>query len=301
MCRRCVSILLLLFPLLVAACSSKDDAESSVPPMLEPVGDDILVSSVEKVDTSAGALTERIVIKDASLDLIVDDPAASLTTIRHMAEEMGGWVVNSTSNKITQPSGEGGTRVSVTIRVPSERFQDAIDRIKALAISVEAESSTGQDVTQEFTDLNSQMINWQSAESQLQELMDRAENVEDILEIHNELVRVRGEIERIRGRLKFIEETSAFSSIRVNMQPNIGDAASHVRSERWKPLETAEQALDVLLAILQFLGDLVIAVVIVLFPLLLIIGVPGWLIVRFVRRMGWFQASITVDETETLK
>lgn len=225
---------------------------------------------------------QRIILRNATLSIVVNDPAATLSSISGMAEAIGGWVVNSTTSRVVMASGEEVKRGSITIRVPVERLDEALEQIKSGAGKVNSENVTGQDVTQEYTDLTSQLTNLEAAEKQLRSIMEQAEKTEDVLSVYNELVRVRGEIETTRGRIQYYDQAAAFSSISVDIIPEAIEAPIQIAG--WSPGRTAEEAIAALINILRSLADVLIIVVIVGIPLALIVGIPAWFITRAVRR-----------------
>ena len=227
---------------------------------------------------------ERIVLKNAMLTLVVEDAEASLQAITQLAETMGGWVVSSNSSKAVTPAGREVIQGTINIRVPSARFNEAVSQIKVGALSVDSENVTGQDVTQEYVDLSSQLNNLQAAEAQLQAIMEGARNTDDVLTVYNELVRVRGEIETTQGRIRYYDESAAFSSISANLIPEAIETPIQVAG--WSPGRTAENALATLINILRSIADLLITVLVLVVPLVLIFGIPGFLLYRTLARRG---------------
>jgi hypothetical protein len=228
------------------------------------------------------ALERRIVLKNASVQLVVKDTAENLASIASLATKLGGWVVNSNSY---QNAGRGGTKLtygSITIRVPAEKLDEAMQQIKTGAESVTAENVTGQDVTQQYTDLTSQLTNLQAAEEQLRKIMDAAVKTDDVLAVYKQLVDVRGRIEVIKGQIKFYDESAAFSSITISLTPSEADQPLQIGG--WQPGATIKNAVTALVNALQGLADVLIWLVLVALPLLLILGIPGLLIYRVVRR-----------------
>lgn len=231
----------------------------------------------------------RLVIKDASVSLQIEDTAAALENITVMAEGMGGWVVNSSSNQYNAWNGDLLTRGSITIRIPSDQFSDVLSQVRELGLKVLSEQISGQDVTAEYTDIQSQVRNLQVAEAQLQEIMDTAVNVSDVLSVHNRLIEVRSQIETLQGRSNYLQQASAFSTIRVELspvEPERPDEESESRVDRndkWNPGETVENAFEVLIAGLQIGVDGLIWVAICGLPFA-IIAVPSWLGYRAYQR-----------------
>ena len=118
---------------------------------------------------------DRKIIYTVSLDLIVEDTEAAFKEVQRLAEEMGGFVAQS--NMWRQ---EDHPRGSLTVRVPAEALDEALDKFKALAVDVESQSKDSQDVTEEYVDLEARLENEQRTERELQELLEtRSESGQD--------------------------------------------------------------------------------------------------------------------------
>ena len=227
--------------------------------------------------------TERIVIQTASLTLVVADPASRVSEMRRMAEDMGGFVVSSYVYK-TAYGIEGLTadQATVTVRVPAERLQDALEQIKAGAVEVRAENVSGEDVTQQYTDLQSRLRNLEAAEAQLLDIMEGAIKTEDVLAVYNQLVQVRGEIESVRGQIQYYSESAAFSAVSAELIPD--EAAQPIETGIWNPQGTVKVAVEALLRALQNIADAAIWIALYVLPVaLLVFGLPLLVIVLIVR------------------
>ncbi len=236
---------------------------------------------------------DRIVIRNANLALVVSDPAESVDEIGRMAEEMGGFVV--ASNVFQSTFGTGNIvadQASITIRVPSERLDEALDRIKDEATEVRSENVSGQDVTQEFTDLQSRLTNLEAAEEQLREIMASATKTEDVLRVFDDLRRVREEIEVTKGRIQFLDQSAKLSAISVDLIPDV--AAQPIQIGGWSPTGTAKNAIEALIRTLQVLANAGIWIALYVLPVLIVlsavpIAVAAWIIRR--RRRSKEEAS----------
>ncbi len=246
---------------------------------------DIASSTIE---TSA----ERMVIQNADLAIIAEDPAQSMDEIGKMAESMGGFIVESYLYQQTLNSGAQVPHATITIRVPAEKLEEALSQIKAGAVDVESANISGQDVTSQYTDLASRLKNLEAAEAQLQEIMDEAKRTEDVLDVFNELVAVREQIEIIKGQMKYYEESAALSKITVGITAD--EAAQPIQVGGWQPSGVAKEAIEVLIKTLQFLVNIGIWVVLCVLPIGLLIGLPLYFIVRAVMRKR--RKSKSVDE-----
>jgi hypothetical protein len=235
----------------------------------------VLVSNV--------AAVERVVIQTANLMLVVPDPAASADEIANLATEMGGFVVSSNVSRTTYADiGVTADQGSIQIRVPAERLQEALERIKSGATEVRGENISGQDVTQEFTDLQSSLRNLEAAEEQLLEIMGSATKTEDVLRVFETLRQVRQEIEITTGRIQYLSESASLSSISVELIPDA--AAQPLQIGGWRPEGTAREAFTALIRALRFLGEAAIWTGICVLPVTLILGVPTYFAGRTILR-----------------
>ena len=180
---------------------------------------EIIVQTPPTAPTSPGvdsdeALTgERMIVRTGNMALIVEDVALTVAQITELANSYGGYVVSSNSWR------EGERLMgNITIRVPVERFDGAIGALRQMAVEVSSESTSGQDVTEEYVDLEASLRVLEATEAQLLELMKKAEEVEDILDIQRELSRTQDEIERTKARMQYLERTAAMSLISISLQ-----------------------------------------------------------------------------------
>ena len=229
---------------------------------------------------------ERIVIKNADLSIVVVDPVASMDVISLMAEEMGGFMVNSNTYKTTTRSGLEVPNASITVRVPADKLDEALVYIKALVedqeLDILNETVSGQDVTSEVTDLESRLRNLQAAETQLLEIMDNAYSTEDVINIFRELTSIREEIEVLQGQIKYYRESASLSAISVSLQAK--KALEPISIAGWQPGVEAQRALQALVEGGQALANILIWMAIFVLPLAAVIALPIFFIVKAVRK-----------------
>lgn len=227
--------------------------------------------------------TERMVIFNANLSIAVNDPDASMKKVSRLAEEMGGYVVSANLYQKYLDNGVQVPQASVTIRVPAEKLQDALEMIKAETDQpVISENVSSQDITSEYTDLGSRLRNLEATEVQLMEIMDRATKTEDVLSVFNQLNQVREQIELIKGQMKYYEQSAALSSISVELIPN--EAVQPLTIGGWQPVGVAKDALQTLIGALKFLANAAIWIILFILPVLAIVLAPPILIIRAVLR-----------------
>lgn len=230
---------------------------------------------------------KRLVIKNARLTVIVNDPVASLNTISKMADDLGGFVVSANLNHIQISSGAEVPHGSITIRIPAEKLTEALERIEAESEQPPQDKTIeSQDVTSEYTDLQSRLRNLEDAEEQLRKIMDNAFSTDDVLSVYNQLVQVREQIEVIKGQIKYYEEAAALSAISVELMANA--AVQPLKIGGWQPMGVMKDAVQALFNALKFLANAFIWILIFVIPILLVIYLifilPLTAIIRFLRK-----------------
>lgn len=223
----------------------------------------------DSVTNSTGETVERLVIKNADLSISVDEPLTKMDQVMALAGEMGGFVVSSNLYYRTLDNGAEVPVGDVAIRVPSTRFDEALTTIKAGVGQVLRENVSGQDVTQEYTDLRSRLTNLQATEAELQRIMEDAVRTEDVLQVYNQLTNIREQIEVIKGRMQYFEQSASFSLINVNIQAD--EAVQPLSIGGWEPVGVAKDAIQALINTFKVIANAVIWLVIYVLPLLLLI------------------------------
>jgi len=239
-------------------------------------------SNLANYNTTAQT-TERIVIKNATLSIVVSDPAKAMDAISQLADEMGGYIVSANLYQSKLDSGASVPRASVKIRVPAERLTEAMNRIKAQSDRIPiSENIESQDVTSDYTDLQSRLRNLENTEAQLTKIMDSATKTEDVLSVYNQLVPVREQIEVLKGQIKYYDESAALSAISTELIANA--AVQPLTIGGWQPVGVAKSAVQALINTVTFLANAAIWVVILVLPVLLILFAVIFLPLRFAWR-----------------
>ena len=159
-----------------------------------------------------GVQLERKIIKSAYLRVEVKDIQAADNQLVTLVDRLNGFISNSRRWEINQRQFS-----SFTLRIPVDDFTQVISQIEALG-EVKDRSLHGHDVTEEYIDINSRMQNLTLQEDRYRELLKRAVEVEDILQIERELERVRSTIESFEGRLEYLDDQVGLSTINVEFR-----------------------------------------------------------------------------------
>ena len=266
-------------PAMVAPAESAMSAPAA-PPALAPQGGITSTNS-----SSQDAAVKRIVIKNATLSIVVKDPALSITAISEMAESMGGFVVSSNVSTAQGKDGVTYPQAAITIRVPAGQMTLVLTRIKAQAADASTgvldEQVSGSDVTKEYTDLQSRLTNLQNASDQLTAIMAKGSKTEDVMSVYNQLTQVNEQIEVIKGQIKYYDEASNLSEISVTLKSV--DSVKPISVAGWQPVGVARDAVQALLNTLQLLTNIVIWLALYVLPTLLVIALLITLLVLLVR------------------
>lgn len=228
----------------------------------------------------------QMIMMNANLEIAVDDPSISLTDIQKLAREFGGFTVYSNLYKTQTSNGSEVFEATATIRVPAERLDEAMTKIKALTGDAKKytlnENVSGQDVTKEYTDLKSRLRNLEEADAKLSEFYENAANTEEALSIYTQKMQVTEQIELIKGQIKYYDESVSTSAITVTIRSKQSIAPLTVAG--WKPSGVAKDALEALLKFGKGLVNFLIWLGLYILPIILVIGLPVYFLVRWLMR-----------------
>ena len=253
LCRVSMLIMLSLLLVLITGCAAKEVAPPAPPPSPGIVreytgGDRPQVAEGKPGEVDA----DRRIVRRGYMTLEVEDISQAISDIAAVATELGGYVVSSRKR-----GDENATHGRISIRVPADRFDEALDKLRKLAVNVPDESTESQDVTEEYTDLKAQLRNLEATEAQYLELLKKAKTVEDTLKVYQALSSVRGEIERVKGRIQYLERTSDMALIEINLQ-----RTKPLGQPGWSALKTLESAVRGLAILGRVLADVAIWLVV---------------------------------------
>ena len=309
-------IILFLLAVLITACGQSAPQEMTVSQAALPAAPDMAMEMAVEMEESAAGLAyrddakfgedvefaqagaqPRLIIRTADMSIIVTDTEQAMTGIAQMAEDNDGWVVSSNVFQFDETAKTG----NMMVRIPAEGFQSFIDAVQLMSVEVTRISTSGQDVTEEYVDLSARLANLEATADRVRAFLDETKNVEEALAVNQELSRLEGEIEVLKGRIKYLEQSSAFSTVTVDLTPDV--LSQPIEVGGWRPQGVAKSALESLIAALQTLVDITIWLLIFLLPVLLIIALPIWLLVVLVRR--WrrrrkAKRSATQEESQEL-
>ena len=267
----------LLLALVPVACSgSNDDSGGSA------AAETGAADSAQSEEAASGGDGEAVpasqevpgvapkVIQTASLSLSVakGEYEESVSEARSVAARLGGFVVSSetTRARANQP-----LRGSLTIRVPSRRYAEAMAALSGLG-RIESENEGSEDVSAEYVDLQSRARHLEAVERQLLELLDRADTVAAALAVQGQLSQTQLELEQTRGRIRYLDNQTSYATIALQLRER---GVVQATGGGWGIVDAWRDGARAFLR--------VVVVVATMAPLLLL-ALLGWAGVRFVRR-----------------
>jgi hypothetical protein len=196
----------------------------------------------------------RKVVKTANLGLRSEEVRQSAAQAQQVAAAAGGTVFSSQVYR-----SEDSVTAQLILSVPSEEFERVLDELRGLGEKVTTDTVSGQDVTEEYVDLQSRERNLRATEESLLGLYNKAESVEEALSIQRELTNVRGEIELVQGRIKYLDQHTAYSQITLDIQPVTSPPPP---KPAWNPGDVAAHAWTASLGILQAIATALISAIV---------------------------------------
>jgi len=199
---------------------------------------------------------DRNLILTAKIDMRSKDPWATSDRAQAIASGLGGDVLNLSQ------SGTADTRsASLTIRVPSSRFGDALQALKSLDGEIQTSGVSAQDVTDQFVDLQARLTAKQAEEQRYIAILNRANTIDEILKVDASLGSVRTQIEQLTAQINSIKGRTEFSTISMSIS-TLTALPGDTTSKAWDPAKTVGRALAALGAMLQVFADVVIWLVV---------------------------------------
>lgn len=218
-----------------------------------------LLSCGRESESPSPKLGGRHIVHTAALSGEVESLKEAEAQLRSVAEAVGGFVSDSIATN---------DELTVTVRVPDARLVEAMERLAALSTRISSKRVSGDDVTTEFVDLTSQQKNLTAARERLAELLGRAVNATEALEVNRALTEVQGQLEQVQGRLVVMDSKLKLATVVVTFVPRVSMG-------EWRPLEVAGNSVAALGLLLKVIANLAI-VVLVFSP----IWVPVVLLIR---------------------
>jgi hypothetical protein len=227
----------------------------------------------------------KMVIKDAQLDILVQNTDIAIAQVNQLTADYDGYIIS------TQSHYENGFKhATIRLGIPSAAFETVLNQLRDLGLKVIQESASGEDVSNEYVDLQSKLTNLEATAARIREFLNNAKTIEETLTISAQLAELEGQIEQVKGQMRYYEGRSAYSTVTVNLVPEyptptptltptpVPPTPTPTPAPGWNAGDTFEDASEVLVNMTQSTVDLLIWFGMVLLPIIVVIGLIVWII-----------------------
>ena len=233
---------------------------------------------------------QRMVIYNAEMDIRVDNFEKARNALEQKAKEYKGYIVQSNSNRYDGEQQSG----TMTFRIPQEHFNAFLSDAEGLSVQVNNRHVSGQDVTEEYVDLESRLKSKKAVEARLLDFMQQAQKTEDLLKISSDLADVQEQIEQIAGRKKFLENQTALSTVTITLQENEVNVPK-IDNDNLNTWQKIKKQFADNINILLAAGSGIIVFLVGNLPILMLVGAIVAAIIYFVRKKAGSRQSNNVD------
>lgn len=174
-------------------------------------------------------VSDRLVIQESDLSLLVKDVRQTVNQILDYAVQNGGYMVSSSLN---QP--EEAPFATVVVRVPADQLDQILEQYRSLAIKVSSENLSGRDVTDEYLDINTRLERLRKTQAKFEQLLDQATNFDQILRANQEIINLQNQIDQLIGRQQYLEQTSQLARLTIYLSTD-ELALPYTPSETFRP------------------------------------------------------------------
>jgi Domain of unknown function (DUF4349) len=241
---------------------------------------DVAENTVKEEKKENNFDSDRMVIYTANLSIQVSDYDETVKLVQKKLENLHGYVVQSHSYSVDDGETVEGT---ITVRIPQESFHLFLESVEGGSTKVLDRSISGQDVTEEFVDLESRLKSKQVVEKRLLEFMEKAEKTDDLLKISNDLAAVQEEIETIKGRMNYLDNQVSLATVTLQVrEANVNvPGLDNEELNTWE--RTKKQFMESVNVVLKSMSSIFIFIVGSL-PILILIGGILFITLFIIRR-----------------
>jgi hypothetical protein len=238
--------------------------------------------------------SNRMIVKNADVRLLVKDTDVAIDRTTQIVGDAGGYIVSS---RVWYQDYYGNNLkyASITLGVPVDEFERVLTRLRGLAVRVLDETASGDDVTEQYVDLQSQLTNLEATRERIKQFLKDAKTVDEALRVNQELANIESQIEQIKGRMNYLSDRSAFSTITINLEPEFPILTPTPTSTPkptatpipWKPGDTFNDAKNTVTVAYQGIANFLIWLFVVILPIVLPPVLVLWLLWKlFTRKPG---------------
>lgn len=302
----CLVLFVLIGGILLSACGAAATAEAPAaayaPAMEVPAAAEQLNAAQDAgavdaakqdvnapVPENANFASNHMIIKNAEVRLQVEDTDVAIDRATQAIGDLSGYIISSRvwyQDYFDGMESKNYKYATITVGIPVDQFERMLTRLRGLSVKVLDETATGEDVTNQFVDLQSQETNLEATRDRIKSFLENATTVDEALRINQELSNVESQIESIKGQMNYLQDRSAFSTITVNFEPVLPEMKVQPTPTpiAWNPGETFGRATKTLTSAYQGIVELLIWLFVVFLPIVAPPILILWAIWKFLTR-----------------
>jgi enamine deaminase RidA (YjgF/YER057c/UK114 family) len=211
----------------------------------------------------ASYAANSMIIKNADIRLQVDDTDVAIDRAIQAIGDLGGYIISSRvwyQDYYDGIENKNYKYATITVGIPVDQFERMLTRLRGLAVKVIDETASGEDVSDQYVDLQSQLTNLEATRDRIKSFLEDAKTVDEALRINQELSNVESQIEAIKGQMNYLKDRSSFSTITINLEPVLPEVKPQPTPtpKPWNPGETFEDSKETLISAYQGIIELAI-------------------------------------------
>lgn len=233
--------------------------------------------------------SDHMIIKNADVKLLVEDSDTAIDRSTQVVGDVGGYIISSRV-WYQEYYGKNYKYATISMGVPVDQFETAMRRLRGLALQVLDENASGEDVTNQYVDMQSRLANLEATRDRIRGFLDQAKTVDEALQVNQQLSDVEAQIEQVKGQMNYLTGRSAYSTITLNLEPKLPDVVTTPTPTAtptvWNPGTTLDAAKGTVVNAYQGIIEMLIWLFIVVIPLLLPPALILWAVWKFATRKG---------------
>lgn len=216
----------------------------------------------------APEVKDRMVIQNSHLSLLVKNVSQTLEAIKTKSTSLGGYMVDS---NLSNP--QEATTGQITVRIPQSKLDETLNYFRSLGIKVVSENLQGEDVTDQYVDIETRLLILEKNKVRFEEIMEQAKTIDEIMRVQQEIFNLQNQIDNLVGQQNYLEKSAQMTKITIFLSTD-ELSLPYAPSQPWRPEVIFKHAVRSLLGNIQNIGSLIIWIVVyavIWLPILLII------------------------------
>lgn len=222
----------------------------------------------------APEITNRMVITESYLSLLVNNVTLVQKQILQKTVQLGGYMINSNIN-----NPQDVPTATITIRIPKDKLSLALESFKSLSVKVVSENLSGEDITDQYVDNKSRLDTLDQTKAKLEEILTKAVDVSDILNIQREIINVQSQIDAIKGQQNYLQKSAETAKLTVYLSTD-ELALPYAPETTWRPQVIFKQAVRSLIGNIRKIGTVLVWLLVYS-----IVWIPIVLLILFIRKI----------------